>query len=52
MITYLIEAIGLDPDLISTDFGLFAGTLLVTIAFFGICKLLFLIFESFFGGYH
>lgn len=50
MITYLINAIGLDPSLVSSDFGLFAGTLLVCISFFGICKLLFILFESFFGG--
>lgn len=51
MITYLINAIGLDTSLISSDFGLFASLLLVIITVFGITKTLFILFDRFFGGY-
>lgn len=50
MITYLLNAIGLDPALASTEFGLFAGLLIAIIAIFGISKMIFVLFQGFFGG--
>ena len=50
MITYLFQAIGLDPALASSDFGLFAGMLLVIICVFGISKMILVLFQNFFGG--
>lgn len=51
MITYLLNFLGIDPSLVSTDFTLFAGTLIVCGAAFVIFKVFFAIARGFFGRY-
>lgn len=51
MITYILNAVGLDPTLVSSDFGLFASLLLICISVFGITKVIFILFQNLFGGY-
>ena len=50
MIEYLINALGLSDVLISSDFSLFAGLIIVIITIFGISKVIFILFKAFFGG--
>lgn len=51
MIEYLLDFLGIDSALVSTDFQLFAGTLIVVGASFVIAKTFFSIAKGFFGRY-
>ena len=48
MITYLCNAIGVDPSLIGSDFALFCGMMLVIVCAFGLTKGIFNLFKTMF----
>ena len=50
MIAYIESALGLAEGFLSTDFGAFAGLMLITITVFGVSKLILIGFSNFFGG--
>lgn len=49
MIEYIEGALGLSEGFLSSDFGAFAGLMLITVCIFGVTKVIFVLFKGFFG---